>query len=53
MKVKIFDRIESLNEYLATSKKVEEIKFQSFITGQIEGRKGEYEVIDRFMVIEK
>jgi len=53
VKIKIFDRVEALNEYLATTKKVVEVKFQSFITGQIEGRKGEYEVIDRFMVIER
>jgi hypothetical protein len=53
MKIKVFDRVETLNEYLATAKKNVEVKFQSFIVGQIEGRKGEYEVIDRFLVIEK
>lgn len=55
MKVKIFDDVEKLNEYLKVAKGKVEILFQSQIAGQnidASGRKT-FEMIDRFLVIER
>jgi len=51
MKIKVFDRIEELNEYLKNNKKVIDVRFKSFLPK--ENKDGTYQVIDRFMVIEK
>lgn len=57
MTVKIFETVEELNSYLAKSKAKEiDIKFTSQVVGHtvnsLDGSKS-YEVVDRFMVVEK
>lgn len=57
MKAKIFDKLDDLNDYLK-HRKAEDVSviFKSYVVGQtvsMDGKTKTYEIVDRWLVLEK